>query len=119
MRLFGSQDQLANFLNQGPEPRQGHRQATSITLRQDGTSTRIPMEQLVSLTLSRELLTGSLLPPYIAVSQYRFGATAVLTTGAQVTTDYINLGTMVLPGHTAHGRVDIPWQDIQTVRFQR
>ena len=33
--------------------------------------------------------------------------------------DYVNLGTVILRGQTAEGRVDISWEDIESVRFQR
>jgi hypothetical protein len=36
-----------------------------------------------------------------------------------VEADYVNLGGMLLRGTTPGGRIDIPWQDIQTVEFRR
>jgi hypothetical protein len=39
--------------------------------------------------------------------------------GSTVEGDYVNLGTAILRGVTPEGRVDVPWLDIQTIRFTR
>ena len=43
----------------------------------------------------------------------------MLTDGSRVEADYVNLGTTVVRGMTPQGRVDIPWGDVETIRFQR
>jgi hypothetical protein len=43
----------------------------------------------------------------------------VLLDGSRIEGDYVNLGTTFLRGRTPYERVDIPWQDIETVRFSR
>jgi hypothetical protein len=50
---------------------------------------------------------------------FRYAATAVMNDGSRVEGDYINLGTLVLRGQTTEGRLDISWEDIESVRFQR
>jgi hypothetical protein len=43
----------------------------------------------------------------------------VLNDGSQVQADYVNLGTSILRGTSAQGTVDVPWGEIETVRFRR
>jgi hypothetical protein len=109
-RLFGSQ---------APDTIQGHRQAGDITVYRGGVATQIALDRIASLAFTRQAVKDSSLPPYVAGSHTRSAATVVLTDGARVDADYVNLGAMLLRGTTPGGRVDIPWQDIQTVEFRR
>jgi hypothetical protein len=109
-RLFGSQ---------APDTIQGHRQAQDIMVYRDGVATQIALGRIASLAFTRQAVTDSSLPPYIAASHVRSAATVLLTDGTRVDANYVNLGTMLLRGTTPGGRVDIPWQDIQTVEFRR
>ena len=109
-RLFGSQ---------APDTIQGHRQAQDITVYRDGVATQIALGRIASLAFTRQTVTDSPLPPYIAASHVRSAASVLLTDGTRVDANYVNLGSMLLRGTTPGGRVDIPWQDIQTVEFRR
>jgi hypothetical protein len=109
-RLFGSQ---------APDTIQGHRQASEITLYRDGVAMQIPVASIATLTFTRQPVQDSSLPPYLADTHFRSGATAVLVDGTRVEADYVNLGTLIVRGMTPAGRVDIPWQNIQTVEFRR
>lgn len=109
-RLFGSQ---------APDTIQGHRQASEIILYRDGVATQIPVASIAILTFTRQPVQDSSLPPYLADTHVRFGATAVLADGTRVEADYVNLGTLIVRGMSPAGRVDIPWQNIQTVEFRR
>lgn len=109
-RLFGSAM---------PDTMQGRRQASEIILYRDGVATQIPVASIVTLTFTRQPVQDSSLPPYLADTQVRSGATAVLADGTRVEADYVNLGTLIVRGMSPAGRVDIPWQNIQTVEFRR
>jgi len=109
-RLFGSQ---------APDTIQGHRQSQEITVFREGVATQIAVARIASLAFTRQPVKDSSLPPYIAATHVRSGAMVVLTDGSRVDADYVNLGAMLLRGTAAGGRVDIPWQDIQTVEFRR
>lgn len=109
-RLFGSQ---------APDTIQGHRQASEITLYREGVATQIPVASIATLTFTRQAVQDSSLPPYVADTHVRSGATAVLADGTRVEADYVNLGTMIVRGMTPAGRVDIPWQNVQTLEFRR
>lgn len=119
LSMSGSLQALESFFDAGPAPRQGHRQAEYITIRRGTVETRLPFASVTSLTFTRQPVSGSHLPPYYVNRHFRYAATAVLTDGSRVEGDYINLGTLVLRGQTAEGRVDISWEDIESVRFQR
>jgi hypothetical protein len=117
--MTGSLGALESFFDAGPGPRQGHRQADYITLSRGGVETRLPIASVTSLTFTRRPVSGSTLPPYFVSRHVRYGATATLTDGSRVEGDYVNFGTLVLRGQTGEGRVDISWEDIESVRFQR
>ena len=109
-RLFGSQ---------APDTIQGHRQAQEITVYRGGAASQIPLASIAALTFTRQQVQDSSLPPYIADTHVRSAASVLLTDGTRVEADYVNLGALILRGTTPSGRVDIPWQDIQTVEFRR
>jgi hypothetical protein len=109
-RLFGSQ---------APDTIQGHRQAQEITVYRGGVATQIAVASIATLAFARQPVQDSSLPPYIANTHVRSTATVLLTDGTRVEADYVNLGGMLLRGTIPGGRIDIPWQDIQTVEFRR
>jgi hypothetical protein len=109
-RLFGSQ---------APDTIQGHRQAQEITVYQGGVATQIAVGSIATLAFARQPVQTSSLPPYVADTHVRSSATVLLTDGTRVEADYVNLGGMLLRGAVPGGRIDIPWQDIQTVEFRR
>src|SRR5215831_640506 len=107
------------FRDKGPEPLQGNRQAVTMSLMQAGVERRVPLEAIKDLAFKRMPISNSTLPPYVAPTHFRYAASALLTDGSRVDGDYVNLGTAILRGMTPQGRVDIPWQDIEAVRFSR
>ena len=116
----GSVRSLQRLFGQGgPEPMQGHRQSESVTLYQDGIARQIPLSSIATLAFKRDAVADSTLPPYVAPTHFRYSVSALLADGSKVDGDYINWGTAMLRGGTAEGRVDIPWQDIEVVRFSR
>jgi hypothetical protein len=109
-RLFGSQ---------APDTIQGHREAQDITVYRGGVASQIAVSSIASIAFAREPIQDSSLPPYIAHTHARSSATVLLTDGTRVDADYVNLGGMLFRGVIPGGRVDIPWQDIQTLEFRR
>lgn len=109
-RLFGSQ---------APDTIQGHRQAQEIIVYRDGVATQIAVANIAALAFVRQPVQNSSLPPYLADTHIRSSASVILTDGTRVEADYVNLGGMLLRGTVPGGRIDIPWQDIQTVEFRR
>ena len=116
--MSGSVGALQGYFQGGPEPRQGHRQADYITVRRGGVERQIPFASIASLTFARYLVPSTL-PAFYVNRHFRYAATVVLTDGSRVEADSINLGTLVLRGQTASGRLDLSWEEIQSVSFQR
>jgi hypothetical protein len=116
--LFGSASAVSQFLDKQPEPLHGHRQSDTITLRQARTEVRLALASVDALVFARQA-ARSTLPPYVGPEHYRYSVIAVLDDGSRVEGDYVNLGTTFLRGRTAQGRVDIPWEQIEIVRFKR
>jgi hypothetical protein len=116
--MSGSVGALQGYFQGGPEPRQGHRQADYITVRRGGVERQIPFASIANLTFARQLVPSTL-PAFYVNRHFRYAATVVLTDGSRVEADSINLGTLVLRGQTASGRLDLPWEEIQSVSFQR
>ena len=116
--LFGSAAAMGEFLNNQAEPLQGHRRSETITLHKGGTEIRVVLTRIGALQFARQP-ARSTLPSYAVPAQYRYSAVAVLDDGSRIESDYVNLGTTFLRGSTAQGRIDIPWQQIEAVRFTR
>lgn len=116
--LFGTASAIGAFLDKQPEPLHGHRLRDTVTLLKDGTEIRLELASITALVFARQPVRTEL-PPYIAAQQYRYAATAVLNDGSRIEGTYVNLGTTFLRGRTMHGRVDIPWDQIEVVRFTR
>ena len=107
------------FGKSAPETIQGHRQGQEITAYRGGVATQIPLANISSITFKRQPVRDSSLPPYVAGTHFRYAADIALADGTRVDADYVNLGTTILRGTTPDGRVDIPWQDIEVLRFAR
>ena len=116
--LFGNASQISSFLEKQAEPIQGVRQGETITVRKDRTEIQVPIANVAALLFARQPALSTL-PPYAAAQHYRYAATAVLVDGTRIEGDYVSLGTTSLRGQTAQGRVDIPWEQIEAVRFTR
>jgi hypothetical protein len=107
------------LLPPGPASKQGRRQQEILTLSSAGSEVHLPVSNLMSLAFTRSLVQGSPLPPYVAPAHFRHAVIAVLADGSQIQGDYVNMGTAILRGTTPQGTIDIPWDDLELVRFRR
>jgi hypothetical protein len=118
--IFGSARNFDQaYRQQAPPTVQGSRVQATLALGQGPAEVRVPVERLATLELRRQPVAESPLPPYAARRHARHAAVAVLTDGARIDADYVNLGTAVLCGTTLAGPVAIPWDEIELVRFRR
>lgn len=117
--IRGSFQSIRQLVDTGPEPQRAERDLEALTLSRGGVERRVPVEQIVSLTISRGQLAESALPPYVAPTHYRYSAVAQLVDGSRVEADYFNFGTAVVRGMGAGARVEIPFEEIETLRFDR
>ncbi len=104
---------------QEPRSRTARRESDVVTIEKDGVATRVPLALIDTLVFMRQPVLGSTLPPYFAPQHVRYLATAVLKDGSRVEGDYVSLGTAVLSGVAPQGRVEVPWEQIETIRFRR
>lgn len=95
----------------------GHARATAITVSRDGVETQIAWDRIRAMLFSRQSVAVPLLPPYIP--HYRYAVSVTLVDGQRVEADYVSLGTSILQGTTPEGRVQIPWEEVQHVIFER
>ena len=107
------------FGKKAPDTVQGHRQGEDIMAYRGGVATKIPLGNISSITFKRQPVRDSSLPPYVAGTHARYAADIALVDGTRIDADYVNLGTALLRGTTPDGRIDIPWQDIEVLRFTR
>jgi hypothetical protein len=107
------------LLPEGQASKQGRRQQDTVRFSRQGVEVHVPVANLTSLVFTRNLVQRSGLPPYAALAHFRHGATAVLVDGSQIEADYVNLGTGILRGGTPQGTIDIPWDEIEVIRFRR
>ena len=107
------------FGKTAPDTIQGHRQGQEITAYRGAVATQIPLGNISSITFKRQPVRDSSLPPYVAATHIRYAADIALADGTLIDADYVNLGTAILRGTTRDGRMDIPWQDIEVLRFAR
>jgi len=118
VQMAGPVASLKAAFEKKPEPQQGHRQTDAVTLSRHGVETQIPLSNIRTLQFVRQPVQQSPLPPYVAPTHFRYSAVAELVDGSRVEGDYVNLGTVVLRGLTPTGRVDIPWTEVENVRFK-
>lgn len=107
------------FGRTAPDTIQGHRQSQEITAYRGGVATQVSLGNISSITFKRQPVRDSSLPPYVAATHIRHAADIALADGTRIDADYVNLGTAILRGTTPDGRLDIPWQDIEVLRFVR
>lgn len=95
----------------------GHSQATDVMVWRQGVETRIALDQIRTMRFTRQPVPVASLPPY--VPHFRYAVTVSLVGGQQIEADYVNLGATVVRGMTQNGRVEILWQDVEYLVFDR
>lgn len=95
----------------------GHAQATGIMVSKEGVEYRIQWDRIRAMFFTRKPVNVVGLPSYVPL--YRYGVSVTLVDGERVDADYVNLGGAILRGITPDGRVDIPWEEVQQVIFER
>jgi len=106
-------------VQEGPPPLPAQRETSVLTFSRAGVELKVPVERLATLTIARQPVAGSSLPPYVSPTHQRYGAAVTLTDGSRIDADYLNFGTAVLRGMTSQGRVEVPFDQIESIRFTR
>jgi hypothetical protein len=95
----------------------GQSQASDITLWRQGVETRIAWDQIRVIRFARMPVRTATLPPYIPY--HRYSASVTLVSGQQLEADYVNLGGTIVRGTAPNGRLDIPWEEVESIIFER
>ena len=119
MAAGGIFQSMKHAVQEGPQAVRAQRETSVLTFSRAGVEHKVPLERLAMLTIARQPVAGSSLPPYVSPTHQRYGATATLTDGSRIDADYLNFGTAVLRGMTSQGRVEVPFDQIESIRFTR
>jgi len=95
----------------------GHARLAEITVSKSGVETRVPWDQIRAISFSRKPVALATLPPYIP--NYRHSVSVMTVDGGRLDADYVNWGAAIVRGQTPVGRVDIPWEEVEQVIFER
>ncbi len=97
----------------------GHSRISHITVSNQGVETRIALDQIRSVRLARQPVAAAGLRLPLYIPYYRYSASVSLTSGAQVEADYVNMGGAIVRGTAPSGQVDIPWEEVESIVFER
>jgi hypothetical protein len=95
----------------------GHSRANDLVMSRKGVETRIALDQIRTIRFTRKPVARTALPTYIP--HYRYSASVIMVTGQQVEADYVNLGATIVRGVGENGRVDVPWEEVEHIIFDR
>jgi hypothetical protein len=115
----GSLSGFQQFVSQSPDAIQGRRLIDYLDVYQEGVSHRLAVNRIATIAFKRQPVLNSTLLPYVAPEHIYSAATVTFTDGSTLDGDNVNPGTLLLRGTTPEGRVEIPWQEIESVRFTR
>lgn len=116
-QVSGSVQSLKKALASGPEPLRAQRTSDVLTIVKNETEILVPLASIAVLAISRIDVPNSTLPPYVAAAHARYSAAIALTDGSVLEGDYMNPGTMMLRGTAPAGRVEIPLEEVESLRF--
>jgi len=95
----------------------GPSRLAEVTVSKAGVETSVPWDRIQSLSFARKPVAVAALPSY--VPHYRHSVSVILVDGGRVDADYVNWGAAIVRGQTPAGRVDIPWEEVEQVIFER
>lgn len=119
VQVMGSLRSVKQLTAGGLEPIQGRRHVDYVNVYQGGVTHRVAVARIDSIVFRRQPVLDSTLPPYFVSEHFRSAATVLFLDGSKLEGDYFDPGTLLLRGMTADGRVEVPWGEIETLRFTR
>jgi hypothetical protein len=90
----------------------------TLTFVRDGIETRIPFERIADLVVERRDVASSL-PPYIRPTHAQYSAKAVLTDGSTIDATSVSFGMIILRGTGPQGAIELPLEDVKTLKIKR
>lgn len=117
--MGASRTVAATAVDAGPRPIQARRQQNTLTFLRDGVEIRVPFDRIAGLVVERRDIVTSTLPPYISPMHAQYVASAVLTDGSTIEGAYVNFGTTILRGEGPQGSIELPLEDVKTLKITR
>ena len=102
----------------GPQPIQGRRDTTALTFVTQGIELHVPLDRIATLAVERRTI-GSTLPAHVSPTHAQYSASATLTDGSKIDGAQVNFGTTILRGMGPYGTIELPLEDIKTLRITR
>ena len=103
----------------GPPPIQGRMHQHTLTVVRDGVEFRLPLSQITALTVERRGVASSHLPPYVSPTHATYSVRALLTDGSIIDGASLNSGTTILRGSGPHGTIEVPLEDVKSLKITR
>jgi hypothetical protein len=102
----------------GPQPIQARRSQNSVTFVRNGVEMQVPFDRLVAMLVERRPVTMNRMPAYVdPVMQST--ATVTLVDGATIEGASVNFGSAMLRGMSSQGAIELPLEDVKTIRIKR
>ncbi len=97
----------------------GHSRVSDIVVSRQGVEFRVAVDRIRAMRFARSpvAVPGLQLPSYIPY--YKYSASVSLVSGEQVDADYVNLGGTLVRGAAQGGRVEVPWEEVEFIVFDR
>jgi hypothetical protein len=102
-----------------PQPIQGRDRRDSLTFVRGGVETRVPFDRIASLVVDRRAVRSSALPPYVTPAHAEYSARAILTDGSAIEAPSINFGATILRGIGPQGTIELPLDEVKTLKITR
>ena len=103
----------------GPPPIQARREQNTLTFLRDGVEIRVPFDRIAGLVVERRAIVTNTLPPHVSPTHAQYWASAVLIDGSTIETASVNFGTIILRGSGPQGTIELPLEDVKTLKITR
>jgi len=116
---MGSSRVAATIVGAGPQPIQARSQQNTLTFLRDGVETRVPFDRIAGLVVERRAVVTNTLPPHVSPTHAQYWASVVLTDGSTIEAASVNFGTTILRGAAPQGTIELPLEDVKTLKITR
>ena len=103
----------------GPPPIQARREQNTLTFLRDGVEIRVPFDRIAGLVIERRTIVTNTLPPHVSPTHAQYWASAVLTDGSTIEAASVTFGTTILRGSGPQGTIELPLEDVKTLKITR
>ena len=115
----GTKPVAATAIGAGPAPIQARREQNTLTFVRDGVEIRVPFDRIAGLVVERRAIVTNTLPPHVSPTHAQYWASAVLIDGSTIEAASVNFGTTILRGSGPQGTIELPLEDVKTLKITR